>query len=289
MHPNAATPVTEVAFPPLPERTFARAHSLAQHTTPVVFRGLAAQWPAVREWSFARLAAQGPDQPLQLVSGNREQGATRLVHSTLHRYLQSLGDAGARCDDTPYLKEFDLLAAAPQLREDLPHGPLIPRRHLQSLRSWIGPAGSRTGLHCDHLDNLAVQVIGHKRWHFARPGIVERLGRVAAKYDAWAILADTDLGTLASMQGACADDFFSTELGPGDVLHIPAGWWHEVRNLSASLLFGGFHGPTATVLARWARVSARDALHRLGWIAPGNCTCHGASKAPRIAGASRTT
>ncbi len=287
MQSNAATTVTDVAFPSLPEKTFASANALSQLSTPVVFRALAAQWPAVRQWSFAQLAAKVADQPLQLVSGNREQGATRLISSTLRRYLQSLGDAAQRPDDTPYLKEFDLLAAAPQLRQDLHYAPLIPRRHLQSLRSWIGPAGSRTGLHFDYLDNIAVQVIGHKRWRFARPGTVQRLGRVAAKYDAWAVLADTELDTLASTQGTTASGFFSVDVGPGDVLHIPAGWWHEVRNLSPSLLFGGFHGPTVQVLARWTWVCVRNGLHRVGWLAQGDCTCHFTSESPHVAVADR--
>jgi len=141
-----------------------------------------------------------------------------------------------------------------------------------SIRRWIGHLASSPGLHFDRLDNMVVQVLGRKRWRFVRPGAVERLGRVSSKYDAWAVLASlsaTELHSLGKPQ-----DFFCTDLHPGDLLTIPAGWWHEVENLDATLAVAGFHGPTLPVLARWAGVNARHALHRLGWDRASGCTCH---------------
>jgi lysine-specific demethylase 8 len=116
-----------------------------------------------------------------------------------------------------------------------------------------------------------VQVLGRKRWRLVRPGTVERLGAVSSKYDAWAVLSSCSVEHLVQ-RGAPAQDLFEVETGPGDVLHIPAGWWHEVLNLSPAVLFGGFHGPFATVLARWVWVSGRNARHR--WGLGRDCTCH---------------
>jgi lysine-specific demethylase 8 len=268
--------MTDHHFSPLAEATFDGPRRLARLAQPVVFRGLAADWPAVKTWGFARLASQLPDSPVSLVVGNREKNSTRFMASTLRRYLESLENAGASADGAPYLKEFDLLEAAPHLRKDLRHAQLLPRRSLQSLRSWIGPAGAGTGLHRDRLDNLAVQIVGRKRWRLVRPGAVERLGAVSAKYDAWAALSSASATDLAQ-RGAAPDDFFSVDVGPGDVLHLPAGWWHDVSNLTPSLLFGVFYGPPAQVLAQWAGVGAYGLLHRSGWVARGNCTCHAAA------------
>jgi hypothetical protein len=267
--------MNDTIFRPVTEATWRETPSAAPCADPVVFRGLAAGWPAVRHWSFDGLSSQVSDQPVQLVDGNREKDATRFVPSTLHNYLQSLQAPPTTNRPHPYLKEFDLLKAAPALRKDLPHEELLPRRHLRSLRSWIGPAGASTGLHYDYLDNLAVQVLGVKRWRLARPGTVERMNAVSTKYDSWAVLSSSKAQELASRVGDDGrNDFFTVDLRPGDVLQLPAGWWHEVTNLSASVLFGGFHGPRAAVLARWAWVSARDMMHRRGWLARHNCTCH---------------
>lgn len=267
--------MSDAIFRPVTEAFWDGTTSVKADANPVVFRGLAANWPAVRQWTFAGLASEVSDRPVQLVDGNREKNATRFVSSTLRGYLQSL-QAGPTPDRAqPCLKEFDLLEAAPALKKDLPHAQLLPKRHLRSLRSWIGPAGACTGLHYDYLDNLAVQILGVKRWRLARPGSVERMKAVSTKYDSWAVLSSTSVQELASGRGEEArHDFFTVDLRPGDVLQLPAGWWHEVTNLSASLLFGGFHGPRAAVLGRWAWVSARDMMHRTGWLARHNCTCH---------------
>ncbi|MGM9488028.1 cupin-like domain-containing protein [Ideonella sp. YS5] len=258
-------PVAETAFP-------GRA-ALAGRASPSVFRGRAAHWPAVRDWTFARLAPRVPDAPVRVVEGNREEGATRFATSTLRHYIAGLDESSGAVAQVPYLKEFDLLRTAPALQADLHHRELLPRGSLASLRSWIGPAGGKTGLHHDYLDNIAVQVLGRKRWRLARPGTVERLRLVSTKYDAWAVLSACSVEQLAG-QGARAEDLFEVETGPGDVLHVPAGWWHEVQNLSPSLLFGGFHGPAPAVLARWAWVAARNARHRWGRLGRGDCTCH---------------
>jgi len=165
------------------------------------------------------------------------------------------------------------LKAAPHLREDLGHRDLLPARALCATRSWIGPASASTGLHRDYLDNLAVQVLGAKRWRFVRPGAVERMGAESRKYDPWAVLADRSVGALAARADTVRGDFFSVDLGPGDVLHVPAGWWHEVTNLAPSLMVGSFYGVAPTVLARMAWVGVRNFRHRL---VGGECTCHAA-------------
>ena len=240
---------------------------------PIVFRGLAACWPAVQQWTFSRLAAQVPSQSVRLVAGNRECGATRFVDSTLRQYLDSLGASVPAELQALYLKEFDLLKAAPELRGDLKYADLFPKGALRALQCWIGPAAARTGLHYDYLDNLAVQIIGRKRFFLARPGTVERYGAVSRKYDSWAKLSMLQAEDLAAGAGADSD-LFSVDLAPGDVLYMPAGWWHQVSNLTPSLMFGGFYGRPWRVLARWAWVRSRDLLHRSGGLAAGDCTCH---------------
>jgi lysine-specific demethylase 8 len=263
-------------FQVLAPARFQGMHALRSRTEPSVFRGLASHWPAVQNWRFSRLAELVPDMPVKLVAGNRERGGTQFISSTLRSYLALLASHNSDADpagQSLYLKEFDLLDAVPQLRTDLKHAELLPADVTSSLRSWIGPAGARTGLHYDYLDNTAVQIVGTKRFYLVRPGTAERLNAVARKYDSWAVLSTRTAHELVSVAGTTGD-FFVADLEPGDVLHVPAGWWHEVLNVTPSLLFGGFHGSRATVLTRWGWVQICDLLHRIGLIGYGNCTCH---------------
>jgi hypothetical protein len=243
---------------------------------PVVLRGAAAAWPAVRQWSFAALALLAPDLPVQLVAGNRERDATCLQRSTLGAYLHELdqqaqGRAAEGAAPLPYLKEFDLLRALPALRGDLKLQDLWPRGGIVAHGAWIGPAQARTGLHHDLLDNLAVALLGRKRFYLAPPGSVEALGAVSDKYDRWAVPARIGIDELAGRAGAAACQV--VDLAPGDALYVPRGWWHEVVNLTPSLLLGGFFGPAPRVLGLWAWTGLRQGLHLAGWRR-GCCCCH---------------
>jgi hypothetical protein len=251
--------------------------ALAQPGRPCVLRGLAAHWPAVREWRFDTLAGAAPRLPVQLVAGNRERGATRFVAGTLDAYLRTLAQPPA-ADHVPlYLKEFDLLGALPQLRQDLRPHELWPRQGIVSSSVWVGPARARTGLHHDWLDNLAVLVTGSKRFYLAPPGSVEAAGAVSAKHDRWALLATEGVDELAArLRGR--HTLHCVDLAPGDVLYVPRGWWHEVVNLQASTLLSGFFGSSARVLGLWAWTGARQLLHQAAgrWRRP--CTCHAAER-----------
>lgn len=239
-----------------------------------MFRGLAAAWPAIQQWRFSELADRLPDRTVQLVAGNREHGRTCFVESSLSAYLRGLESTARAAQPPLYLKEFDLLDALPALRRDLQHAEIFPDGVTKSLQCWIGPAGAQTGLHHDYLDNLAVQVVGRKRFYLIAPTTVERLGAISAKYDAWARLSSCKAETLRCKGSASADDFAVVDLEPGDVLYVPKGWWHEVHNLTASILFGGFYGPRTAVAARWAWVGMRHTLHHMGWLGQRGCTCH---------------
>jgi lysine-specific demethylase 8 len=258
-------------FLPAPESAPQRLASVAGGAEPAVFRGLAAEWPAVLTWTPSFLAGLNPDLPVQLVEGNRERTPTRFRTSTLGSFLGGLD----RVDDAPplYLKEFDVLRQFPQLKADLRSDELFPPGSVTSRCVWIGPAGARTGLHYDLLDNFAVQIDGTKRFYVARPGVVEKAGGMSAKYDLWARLADVDVEALAKSSGE-PDAFFVVDLEPGDVLYVPGGWWHEVVNVTPSILLSGFYGPRVPVVLTWLQVQARHLAHRAGLVGRAGCTCH---------------
>lgn len=264
------SPVTEVYC--APGTNPVRANGICRDG-PVVYRGAVAHWPSVQGWSFDHLAAHARDMQVQLVQGNREAGTTVLEQATLKAYLRKLSCYTTH-DAPGYLKEFDLLAALAELASQAPLRSLLPSGGLSSIRGWIGPPGSGTGLHRDLLHNVQAQVLGCKRWRFVRPGLVERLGQVSSKYDAWAVLASQD--AMALRCGGHPQDFLWADLRPGDLITVPAGWWHEVDNLDATVAVAGFHGPALPVLTRWLGVTARQALHRLGWDRDAGCTCHSA-------------
>jgi hypothetical protein len=265
----------ETHFRPLPPTDRSPAEHL-RHRTPAVFRGMAAHWPAVSTWTLPHIVSLDPSLPVRLVRGNRENTPTMFAGSDLGTYLRHLAEPPRANGDLLYLKEFDLLRQFPALRDDIEDIPFLPRGTVISSSVWIGPARARTGLHQDLLDNCAVQITGTKCFLLARPGTVERAGALSTKYDAWARLSRTGIEELAADRsvGTHGEDFFFVELAPGDVLYVPARWWHEVVNLEASILLSGFFGSRRHVARLWTQVHLRDTLHRARLLGRGDCTCH---------------
>lgn len=242
-------------------------------TQPMVFRGLAAHWPALQNWSFAAIAALAPALPVSLVAGNRELEHTAFTRSTLGVYLNALRSDTAGPGPCMYLKEFDLLQQFPHLQADVLPNEIFPPHTLRSCSTWIGPANARTGLHHDFLDNLAVQLLGHKRFYLVRPGVVEQLGAVSHKYDQWARLATASVEVLRQ-QHSSPSDFWVVDLHPGDILFVPAKWWHEVVNVSSSMLLSGFFANKHRMHRVWLHAQLRKGLHRMRLLGRQHCTCH---------------
>ncbi len=102
-------------------------------------------------------------------------------------------------------------------------------------RFWLGPAGTVTPLHCDYDDNLFAQVWGSKRIFLAPP-----------HHDAYLYPREANALLFGSPFDPEAPDFERFPLArraaliecvvePGDMLYVPAGWYHQVRSLSFSL------------------------------------------------------
>jgi hypothetical protein len=102
-------------------------------------------------------------------------------------------------------------------------------------RFWIGPARTVTPLHCDYDDNIFAQLWGTKRIFLAPP-----------HHDAFLYTREANPLLFGSPFDPEAPDFEAFPLArqaalveivvePGDMLYVPAGWYHQVRALSFSL------------------------------------------------------
>jgi hypothetical protein len=102
-------------------------------------------------------------------------------------------------------------------------------------RFWLGPARTVTPLHCDYDDNIFAQVWGRKRIFLAPP-----------HHDAFLYTREANPVLFGSPFDPEAPDYDAFPLArqaalvevivePGDMLYVPAGWYHQVRALTFSL------------------------------------------------------
>ena len=102
-------------------------------------------------------------------------------------------------------------------------------------RFWLGPAGTVTPLHCDYDDNIFAQIWGSKRIVLSPP-----------HHDAFLYPSEANAMLFGSPFDPEAPDFEKFPLArqatmiqcivsPGELLYVPAGWYHQVRALTFSL------------------------------------------------------
>ena len=102
-------------------------------------------------------------------------------------------------------------------------------------RFWIGPARTVTPLHCDFDDNIFAQIWGTKRITLAPPHHDAFLYVREANPLLFGSAVDAEAPDLAQFPLAQQASFIEVIVEPGDMLYVPAGWYHQVRALTFSL------------------------------------------------------
>lgn len=260
---------------------------VAEHlraNAPVIVEGLTEAWPAAGKWTPGWFAAHYPDLEVPYERWRSADGDedtifsfdrhAKRTHLPMAELVEALEVEGGR---TVYSTMFPVFDVLPQLRADVRD--MTPYQGLPSWLGgllamkpfmWTGGAGALTVLHFDRVHNLYVQFAGRKRWVLFPPEEspllywpCEQLPGARLQFSP--VDAERpDLDRYPLFKGATPR---VAELGPGDVLFVPTGWWHQVRSLTMSLALNYFWvAPVATPLAlraygwRWARQALSKAV-----------------------------
>ncbi len=200
---------------------------------PVLLEGLAEDWPAVKKWSFEHLVESCGLAQVTVNSYNSKKA--REV--TFAEFVQTLKKNEKLPSSSPvYLQEWYYQTACPWLSEDIPdldiaqydfrrnlYGEAISTNH----QLWIGQQGGITRIHQDSymVDVMHVQIVGEKRWYVMGPN-------AELHYNEHGHL---DLQTLCDNPET---QLMQCVLKPGDVLYLPALWFHRIELLSNSIGLG---------------------------------------------------
>lgn len=204
---------------------------------PVVIEREIASWPALRRWTPDYLRRKVGAAPVEFQAG-RAANPDFEIDANRHKKVLPFGAymdliAGGSGNDyyvTANNSAANRAALAP-LERDLGYlEKYLTRAHGMM---WIGPAGTFTPLHFDLTNNLIAQIVGRKRVILLPPSESARLHHGRHVFSDVRDIEDE--ARLALYPSARAARRFVVDLGPGDLLYSPIGWWHQVRALDFSV------------------------------------------------------
>jgi len=197
---------------------------------PFLMRGLVQRWP---------LSTLAPDVL-------RQQFSHVPVRARVGDYINTAFAADRAMQDMSMGQYLDLVAegkyALPpylgnlELRElnRLCHWPTYFDK-MGPPRFWVGPAGTVTPLHCDYDDNIFAQVWGRKRIFLSPPHHDTFLYPSEANAILFGSPFDPEAPDFQRFPLARQATMIECLVEPGDMLYVPAGWYHQVRALTFSL------------------------------------------------------
>jgi hypothetical protein len=224
---------------------------------PVLLTDVCDRWPARSLWTPSYLADKLGSVEIEVMA-NRESDSHYEVNANQHRYLMPFDEyaakveASSRSNDTYLVANNKLLsaeAAIPLWDEfDLDERYLSPDPDRSHAFFWFGPAGTITPLHHDTVNVLFNQVDGWKHIMLIPALEIHRL------YNNIGVFSDVNpLNPDLKRYPMFADVHqIHVDIGPGQTLFIPAGWWHHVEatEMSISISLTNFIFPNEALMWR---------------------------------------
>jgi len=206
---------------------------------PVVMTGAIDDWPAFTRWTSPELKRRFGGRAVS-VQANRGSDANYELNSAQLRREMTFGEYVDLVESSGETNDFYITAnnsgtnnqALKELWEDIVPLPEYLRDDPANRGFfWFGPKGTVTPLHHDLTNNFMAQVRGRKRVRLVAPYELPHLYNNRHCYTQ-VDLDRIDYNRFPLFRNVSIID---VEIGPGDLLFLPVGWWHHVRGLEISI------------------------------------------------------
>ncbi|MFF4383661.1 cupin-like domain-containing protein [Kitasatospora sp. NPDC001547] len=215
-----------------PEEPILRAPVLS--TTPLIIRGAPALGPMHR-WTPEYLSERLGDRevPVSIADadgGFRYKPEARGLHFEPMRGSRLATEfrdtaSGRRLS----MQQMSIPGSLPELRDDLVIPPYIPAEVISDINLWMASESSNTPLHYDNMNNLFAQLDGKKRFMLFNPSQSELLYPGALDIRTRHLSSvDVNAPDLEKYPRFAQAEYWEAVVEPGDLLFIPAFWWHQV-------------------------------------------------------------
>jgi hypothetical protein len=203
---------------------------------PVIIRGLAEQKQhKVFQWSaeyFREVLGEKPVPAIETTTGflSYERDVANIPYS---QFVSRAFGAERDRSTLLYLKSSTELL--PEGHDDASEievlGEYVKKAVMRNL--WISPGGITVGLHFDHAENFSFQLRGEKIFSLYPPGVRAYYPMPMFSQTAHIsrVFREGPTPNLNEFPRFDPQKGIHVELRAGDVLYLPAYWWHQVESL----------------------------------------------------------
>lgn len=220
-------------------------HHFVMQDKPVVITGVANEWTACSLWNPANFKTifgnilvplRHSDNEIDVFFGESDRPTVMAIAE----YIELISAPHLNGKRPPYLGNipFNDPVAKPHLdriRTHFEFPDYFPKSSENDIRLWVGAAKQKSTIHNDNYHNFNAQIFGQKAFLLFSPQQHELLYPVKIDDELWSSQIDPqnpDLEKFPLFREAIG---LEAILDPGDILFLPAFWWHQARSLALSI------------------------------------------------------
>jgi [protein]-arginine 3-hydroxylase / protease len=206
---------------------------------PVIITGKMSDWKALSSWSFDYLNTVVGEKEVDIhISNNKIFNVDPDAGFTIRSKKMKFSDfmewivQKKITEEYYYLQQKPITIFFPELAQDIEIPDYIDPKLFMITNLWVGIGGNISPLHHDMSENLLSQVRGRKRILLFEPNQTSLLYPFPAHskipYMSQINIEQPDIDKFPKFQKA---KYMECLIEPGDMLFIPAFWWHQVYSL----------------------------------------------------------
>jgi hypothetical protein len=204
---------------------------------PLVFRGVAKEWPCVKKWNKEYFRQYFSDYKVSLV-GNvglaDKENQNKFTEASMADFIDTIGK-----DKNNYLRFSRIIDERADLKKDIDVDWLDQFKYEFSrggyLYLFMGEAGSKTDMHNAIIQSLFIQVKGQKKWTIYAPNERIFLDPIADRRPYFYSQANPNNPGDSDFPLLSYAIKYEITLDEGDILWFPSFFWHHVQNLTPNI------------------------------------------------------